>query len=107
MEIKLSEIQIVPTKPKDGLLAFVSFILNNSFYIGDIAVYSRLNQEGYRLVYPLKVLPNGFKVNCFHPITKEASQAIEKAVIERFEELMMKVEKAKGVSQDGEDKRFN
>ena len=93
MEINLSEINIIPVKPRNGLLAFVSFILNNSFYVGDVALYSRLNQDGYRLCYPLKILANGVKVNCFHPITKEASQAIEKAVIERFEELMMKVEK--------------
>ena len=93
MKIDLSEIQIIPCKPRNGLLAFVTFILNKAFYVGDIALYSRLNQEGYRLVYPIKVLANGAKVNCFHPITKEISKAIEKTVIEKFEELTKKAEK--------------
>jgi DNA-binding cell septation regulator SpoVG len=101
MEIKLSEIQIVPTKPKDGLLAFTSFILNNSFYVGDVAIYSRLGQDGYRLVYPLKVLSNGFKVNCFHPIRREVAQAIEDQVIKAFLELTEKAMTKAGRGNDG------
>ena len=56
--MKLTEIQIVPVKPKDGLIAFVSFVINDSFFVGDVAIYSRLNQESYRLVYPIKTLFN-------------------------------------------------
>lgn len=59
MKIDLSEIQIIPCKPRNGLLAFVTFVLNKAFYGGDIALYSRLNQEGYRLVDPSKgMLPS-------------------------------------------------
>lgn len=93
MEIKLSEIQIVPIKPKDGLLAFCSFVLNDSFYIGDIALRSLLDGSGYRLVYPAKVLPNGIKINYFHPINHEAAQVIEGQVISAFLKLQEKVTK--------------
>ena len=103
MEINLSEIQIIPIKPRNGLLAFVSFVLNNSFYIGDVAIYSRLNQEGYRLVYPIKVLPNGVKINCFHPINRQAAQAIEEQVIKAFLELAEKATMRKGAYQDGKE----
>ena len=91
MKIDLSEIQILPIKPRNGLLAFVSFVLNSSFYIGDVALYSRLDAKGYRLVYPRRTLPNGKEIECFHPINREAAQAIEGQVFEVFGRLIEKL----------------
>ena len=90
MNITISEIEIIPIKPHNGLLAFTSFILNHAFYIGDVAIYSRISKPGYRLVYPVKVLANGAKVNCFHPINKDASQIIEDAVVKKYSDLILK-----------------
>lgn len=90
MRIKLSEIQIIPVSPRNGLLAFVSFILNNSFYIGDVALYSLLNGDGYRLVFPIRTLPNGKEIQCFHPINRESGEAIEEQVFESFSKLREK-----------------
>lgn len=87
----ISEIQIIPVKPKEGLVAFASCVINNALYIGNIAIYtSPTNPEGYRLVYPLKVLPNGKEINCVHPITREAGEAITKPIINKFRELRFK-----------------
>ncbi len=91
MEIKLTEIQITPTKPKDGLVAFASFVLNDLFFIGNIAIYTRIYPQGYRLVYPVKTLFNGLEINCFKPIKRCAGEAIEKAVLSEFEKLIDKV----------------
>lgn len=92
MELLISEIQIIPVKPKDGLVAFASCVINNSLYIGNIAIYtSPTNTEGYRLVYPLKVLTNGKEINCVHPITKEAGETIAKSIINKFKEFKFKV----------------
>lgn len=88
MEINISEIQIVPTKPRNGLVAFVSFVINNQFFVGDIAIYTKIEGDGFRLVYPNKTLFNGLKINCFKPITKGAGEAIELAVMAHFENLM-------------------
>ena len=88
MEINISEIQVVPTKPKNGLVGFVSFVLNHQFYVSDIAIYTKMEGNGFRLVYPAKTLFNGLKINCFKPITKEAGEAIEQAVMAHFENLM-------------------
>lgn len=101
MEIILSEIQIIPVKPHNGLLAFVSFVINNSFFVGDVALYSLLNREGYRLSYPIKILKNGLKVNCFHPINSQSAQAIEEQVIKAFLQLREKAMKTKGNSDSG------
>jgi len=88
-EIVISEIQIIPVRPHEGLVAFASFVLNKQFYIGNVAIYCRLNSEGYRLVYPSKMLPiNGKEIQCFHPICKEAAEDIEKAVINKLNELV-------------------
>jgi len=96
MEITLTEIEIIPVKPHNGLVAFSSFVLNKSFYIGDVAIYSRLSEEGYRLVYPTKILPNGLKINCFYPINREVGLLIEKTVIKAYLSLIEKVMTRKG-----------
>jgi len=91
MQILLSEIQITPVKPQKGLLAFCSFVINGSFYVGSVGIYSRLGSEGYRLAYPDKILNNGLKIECFYPINKDAAEAIEKQVIYAFQQLLDKV----------------
>ncbi len=87
-EITLSEIQILPVKPRNGLIAFASFVLNESFYVGNIAIYTTPNGLDYRLVYPLKILSNGKSINIFHPITKEAGEVVRLAITEKYNSLI-------------------
>ena len=105
MDITVSEIEIIPIKPHNGLLAFTSFILNHTFYTGDVAIYSRLSKPGYRLVYPVKVLANGAKVNCFHPINKDASQTIEDAVVKKYSELILKSDNNERIAHETREKQ--
>ena len=91
-EVIVSEIQIIPIKPKNGLVAFASCVINNQFYLGNIAIYtSPTSPDGFRLVYPAKMLPNGKQINCVYPINKETYESVKKAIVEKFEELMNKV----------------
>ena len=84
-EFFVSEVQIIPVKPKEGLVAFASCVINESLYIGNIAVYtSTTRPEGYRLVYPTKILPNGKEINCVHPINKKAGDLISQAILSQF-----------------------
>ena len=39
-KLEISEIQIVPIKPQNGLCAFISAVINHQFYIGNIALYT-------------------------------------------------------------------
>ncbi len=71
----ITEIQIVPIKPKDGLIGFISFVLNECLYLGSIGIHTRLDGKGLRLTYPTKGA-----INIFHPINKDMSKAIEEAV---------------------------
>lgn len=82
----ITEISIVPVKPNNGLVAFASFVLNDSLYLGSVAIFTRPT-GGYRLIYPSKTVGNR-QINFFHPINREFAQFIEKAVICRFEEVM-------------------
>ncbi len=89
--MKISEVQIIPVKPQDGLVAFVSFVLDESIYLGSIAILTR-REGGYRLVYPTKKV--GFRsMNIFHPIKKEFANLIEKEVISKFEDVMKKYDR--------------
>lgn len=86
MQNKVSEIQITPVKPKDGLVAFASFIFDNSFYCASIGIYTRL-KGGYRLTYPTrKSATNSLPI--FHPINKEVATMIEETVIEKYEAII-------------------
>ena len=81
--ISISEINIVPVKPKDGLLGFVSFVVDESFYMGNITIYSKLN-GGIRLVYPKKG-----EIYCLHPIQKKVGRFLETLVQEKFNEILI------------------
>lgn len=88
MRKKITEIQIIPVKPQNGLVAFASFVLDDSLYLGSIGILTRPN-GGYRLVYPTKTIANK-NINIYHPINKFFSKAIEKEVLKRLEEVMKK-----------------
>lgn len=41
--MRITEVQIIPIKPKDGLVAIASIMANNSLYLGSVGVFTRLN----------------------------------------------------------------
>lgn len=89
VDIRVSEVNIIPVKPKRGLLAFCTFVINDALYIRDIAIYNCLSRpEGIRLNYPARKLPNGDTVNVIHPINREADAIITRAIAEEFEKVI-------------------
>ena len=88
MKPKLSEIQIIPIKPQNGLVAFASFVLDDNLYLGSIGIFTR-PEGGYRLTYPTKKIGNR-NINIFHPINKNFANKIETEIIKSFEEVMKK-----------------
>lgn len=90
----ISEIQIIPVKPKDGLVAFASCVVNNALYVGNVAIYTSPSiQEGFRLVFPSKILPNGKEIHCVHPINKETGEYISREIIKKLGEIISKATK--------------
>lgn len=91
--MKISEVQIITVKPQNGLVAFASCVLDESFYLGSIALHSSINTKlGFRLVFANKKLSNGQIVEICHPINREAELQITEAVVESYLKLMSELE---------------
>jgi hypothetical protein len=75
----VSEISLVPIKPKYGHIAFASFVLFDALYISSVAVYTRPH-GGIRLVYPRKK-----NLDVCHPIKHELGMMIEEAVMDEMQ----------------------
>jgi len=82
----VTEIQITPIKPNNGLIAFASFVLDNKLFLGSIGIMTK-PEGGYRLVYPTKKIGN-VNINLFHPINREFALDIETAVLKVFEDVV-------------------
>jgi len=88
-ELVVSEIQIIPVKPKDGLVSFASCVINNQLYLGNLAIYSSPSSpDGFRLVYPSRALNNGKQIKIAYPINKETGFAIQKQIVEQYLKLI-------------------
>lgn len=91
LDIKtITEVQILPIKPRGGLVAFASLILNDSLCLTSIGIHQKLDGSGYRLTYPTKIV-GARNMNLYHPITKALSKAIEEAIFNKFKEVMSKI----------------
>ena len=86
MKHQITEIQIMPIKPHNGIIAFASLLLDNNLYLSSIAIMTR-PQSSYRLVYPTKKVGSR-DINIFHPINKDFAKLIEEAVMKKLEEVM-------------------
>ena len=81
----ISEIEITPVRPRDGLVAFVSFTICGIISCSSVAIMTRPN-GGYRLVYPTKQVGSR-AMSIFYPITRKVGLAIEEEVIKKYEEV--------------------
>ena len=86
MKHTISEIQIIPIKPMNGLVGFASVIFDECLFLGSLGIYTRPS-GGYRLTYPTKKQA-GESLNIFHPINNNISKLIEEAVVKKYEELL-------------------
>jgi DNA-binding cell septation regulator SpoVG len=85
--MQISEIQIIPIKPNNGLVAMASVVVENSLYLGSIGIHTKLNGNGFRITYPTKNL-SGKNFNVFHPINRNVALDIEQAIIAKAEEVL-------------------
>lgn len=91
----VSEVSITPVKPTDGLVAFASCVLDGQLYIGSLGVHQRLDGSGYRITYPTKKIGSR-QLNFYHPVTKEAGNLIEQAIIAKCVELFERSDETYG-----------
>ncbi len=82
----ITEIQITPIKPCNGLVGFASFVLYGAVYCSSVGIYTRLD-GGYRLTYPTKQVM-GREMDIFHPINKQLGLEIEQTVTAVLDDVM-------------------
>lgn len=78
--MKITEVEIVPIKAQNGLIALASVVFDDALFLGSIGVFTRRDGSGYRLTYPTKGNA-GRNFNIYHPIRKDVSDAIERVVL--------------------------
>ena len=83
--MKITEVEIVPVKPEAGLIAFASCVVDDAFYLGSIAIFTKL-KGGYRLVFPTKKI-GGKNFHYHHPINEIALAELEKAILNYYEAI--------------------
>ena len=81
----VSEVNVTPVKPNNGLIAIASVVIDDSIYLNSIAVYTKLDGS-YRLLYPTKRVGNK-SVGYHYPINRPISRQIEYAVFKKCSEL--------------------
>lgn len=79
--MKITDVNIIPIKPKGGLIGFANIVTDGNLWLNSIAIYTRPDGT-YRLLYPTK-LASGKALNVFHPINRTASNEIEQAIFEK------------------------
>ena len=82
----ISEVNITPVKPTDGLVAFASCVIDGQLYLGSLGIHQRLDGTGYRITYPTKKVGSK-RLNFYHPLTKGAGKLIEQAIVAKCNEL--------------------
>lgn len=97
--LNVTEVEIIPVKPHGGLVAFASCVINNQFYLGNIAIHTKPDGSGYRLVFPVKVLPNGKEIQCVHPVTRGVGDLILQVIIRKFEALIASAKRGEDVAE--------
>jgi len=86
---RIQEVVIKPIRPQQGLIGFVSFVLDGSLFVSSIGLHERLDGQGYRLTYPTKKCGTT-NIELFHPITRELSKEIESMVFAEAMRLFRK-----------------
>ena len=85
----VTEVDIAFVKPKDGLVAFASVVLDDQLYLSGIAIHQKLVGSGYRLTYPTRKIGE-VQFSIFHPIRKPIGLAIEQAIFDKLKNVVSK-----------------
>ena len=85
--MRISEVNVILIKPKDGLIGFASLVVEDALYVSGIGVHQKLDNSGYRLTYPTRK-SGAQNFDIFHPINRTASRALEDAILTKLKDVM-------------------
>jgi DNA-binding cell septation regulator SpoVG len=87
---KISEVDIQFIKPQNGLIAFASFVYDNSLFVSSVGVHQKLEGD-YRLTFPTKLVGNK-NIGICHPINQLTGSEIETAVLNKVRNILNETE---------------
>lgn len=83
--MKITSIKIKKIIPQNGLVGFANVVLDDCLFLGDIAIFTKLNKSGFRLIFPEKKI-DGKKIPIFNPITKDFYFFLEEEINKQFDD---------------------
>lgn len=84
--MKISKIKITKVAPENGLVGFASCVIDDSLFLGNIAIFTRLGEtDRMRLVFPIKEKGTR-KIPVFNPLTAELYYLLEQAIADKYKE---------------------
>ena len=83
MNFSITQVIIKRIPENKGHVWFVSMIVDDVLKLDNIAIFKRLNKDGYRLVFPEKKYWDK-KIKIFFPLTLDAYSVMEKAVNDKL-----------------------
>ncbi len=82
--MKITKIKIKKISALNGLIGFCSFVIDGWLFVGNIAIFSRMNREGeVRLVFPEKKVDEKIFRLC-HPLSSDKYYELEKVIKDNF-----------------------
>ena len=91
--MKISEVNIILIKPRNGLIGFASLVINDALFLSSIGIHQKLNGNGYRLTYPTKKTGTN-DMDIFHPINRETGKALEDTIFNKLNDVMNRLDNA-------------
>lgn len=83
--LEVTNIKIKKIFPKDGLVGFCSFILDDSLFIGNVGIFTKLNKDSYRLIFPSKKIKDK-DISIIHPVNQEFYFKLESLINEKLKD---------------------
>jgi len=85
--IEVSGVKFNSKTLEKGLVGFASCVINEGLYLGNIAVFSKLNEPGYRLVFPIRKSTKGMQFKICFPINDLAYQRLLDAITKEINKI--------------------
>ncbi|MCP5507105.1 MAG: septation protein SpoVG family protein [Chlamydiales bacterium] len=85
--MKVSQVEIIPIRPKKGLIGFATVEMDDQLLLHSIGIHRKKDGSGYRLTYPTR---SGYASDksVFHPIAPDLSKEIERCVFQKVNEIL-------------------
>lgn len=84
--LNISKIKIKKIIPNEGHVGFASCVIDDWLFLANIAIFTRLNQDNIRLVFPEKKI-NNRRISLFYPLDSNSYFELENIIFDKYKEL--------------------